>query len=202
MTLRETLNPAPGGIHTEWKEDKVAPALRIILGWLALLPLHRYERYDVPWVPTRRELIKHIIRIAGVRRGDVFYDLGCGDGRVVIEAVKHGARGVCIEIRPDLIKEAMKNAKRENVYDRISFIQGDFYTQDLSKATVIYMYLLTRVNAALKPKLEREARVGTRIITLDFEIPGWRPVHVEKHYTGGLERTIYLYIRGVSDIAQ
>jgi len=175
--------------------------LRIVLGWLAILPLHQYEKYDVPWVPTRRELIRHIIRIAGVGPGDVFYDLGCGDGRVVIEAAKHGARGVCIEIRPDLIKEAMKNAKKENVYERIEFINADFYTQDLSKATIIYMYLLTRVNASLKPKLEREARVGTRIITLDFEIPGWRPVHVEKHYTGGLERTIYLYIRGVSDSA-
>ena len=173
---------------------------RVTLGWLALLPISRLDSYDVPWVPTRRELLKHVMRIARVGPDDVFYDLGCGDGRVVIEAAKRGAKGVCIEIREDLIKEAMRRAREEGVYERIKFIHDSFMNVNLRDATVIYMYLLTRVNSALRPKLERELRIGTRVVTLDFEIPGWRPVHVEKHYTGSLERTIYLYIKGVSDL--
>jgi ubiquinone/menaquinone biosynthesis C-methylase UbiE len=139
------------------------------------------------------------MRIARVGPGDVFYDLGCGDGRVVIEAAKRGALGVCIEIREDLIKQAIEAARAAGVVDRIRFIHGDFRYVDVSDATVVYMYLLTRVNEALRPKLERELRLGTRVVTLDFEIPGWKPIHIEKHHTGGLERTIYLYVRGVSD---
>ncbi len=173
--------------------------LRISLGWLAILPLSRLEKYDVPWVPTRKELLKHIMRVARVQPGDVFYDLGCGDGRVVIEAAKRGAKGVCVEIRGDLLEEARRRAREEDVEDRIEFIQGDFMKVDLSGATVVYMYLLTRVNSLLRPKLERELPLGARVVTLDFEIPGWKPIHVERHYTGSLERTIYLYIRGVSD---
>lgn len=172
---------------------------REVRAWLAFIPIGIVGNLEVPWVPTRRQLLHHIMRIAKVRKGDVFFDLGCGDGRVVIEAAKRGARGVCVEIREDLIKEAMKKAKEEGVYDRIEFINDDFYRVDISRATIVYMYLLTRVNEALRPKLERELKPGTRVITLDFEIPGWVPVHVEKHYTDGLERTIYLYIRGVSD---
>ncbi len=175
-------------------------AARTGIGWFAFLPLAFVGNLEVPWVPTRYELIKHILRVARVGPGDVFYDLGCGDGRVVIEAAKRGARGVCVEIREDLIKQAMKAAEENGVADRIRFVRADFRTVDVSDATVVYMYLLTRVNEALKPKLERELRIGTRIVTLDFEVPGWKPIHVEKHYTGGLERTIYLYIRGVSDV--
>ncbi len=171
------------------------------MGWLALLPLSRFESYDVPWVPTRRELLKHIMQIAKVGPGDVFYDLGCGDGRVVIEAVKRGARGVCVEIREDLLREAMENARKEGVADRIKFVHDNFMNVDLSDATIVYMYLLTRVNRVLRPKLERELKIGTRVVTLDFEIPGWKPVYVTKRYTGSLERTIYLYIRGVSDLS-
>ncbi len=167
--------------------------------WLALIPIGIVGNLEVPWVPTRKQLIGHIMRVGRVGPGDVFYDLGCGDGRVVIEAAKRGAYGVCVEIREDLIREAMKRAKEEGVYDRIEFINDDFHRVDVRRATVVYMYLLTRVNEALRPKLERELKPGTRVITLDFEVPGWRPVHVEKHYTDGLERTIYLYVKGVSD---
>jgi len=169
-------------------------------GWFVLLPIHLLATYDVPWVPTRYELIKHIMRIARVGPGDIFYDLGCGDGRIVIEAAKRGAKAVCIEIREDLLQQAKENARKACVYQRIRFIHGDFFKIDLSDATIVYMYLLTRVNEKLRPKLQQELSVGTRIVTLDFAIPKWRPVHIEKHYTGGLERIIYLYIRGVSDV--
>ncbi|MET1101000.1 MAG: methyltransferase domain-containing protein [Pyrodictiaceae archaeon] len=155
---------------------------------------------EVPWVPTRRELIAHILRIAGVKKGLVFYDLGCGDGRVVIEAAKRGAKGVCVEIRSDLIREAIRKSIEAGVRDKIEFINADFMLVDLNPADVIYMYLLTRVNAKLRPKLEKELRPGTRVVTLDFEIPGWKPIYVEKHFTNGMERKIYLYIKGISDV--
>lgn len=168
-------------------------------GIFAVLPLAELESYDVPWVPTRRQLISHIMRLARITRNDVFYDLGCGDGRVAIEAARLGARAVCVEIRKDLIDKAKENARQANVYDRITFINDSFFQVDLHDATVVYMYLLTRINAALRPKLEKELQPGTRVITLDFEIPRWRPVHVEKHYVAGLLRTLYLYVVGVSN---
>ncbi|BEP18184.1 protein-lysine N-methyltransferase [Pyrofollis japonicus] len=167
-------------------------------GIFAVLPLAEIGSYDVPWVPTRMKLIDHIMRVARVGEGDVFFDLGCGDGRVAVEAARRGARAVCVEIRKDLIEKAKENARRAGVKDLIEFINDSFFNVDLSKATVVYMYLLTRINAALRPKLELELRPGTRVITLDFEIPGWRPVHIEKHYIGGLLRTIYLYVSGIS----
>ncbi|KSW11778.1 hypothetical protein CF15_02930 [Pyrodictium occultum] len=172
----------------------------MVLGVFAALPLPLIGVYDVPWVPTRRQLIGHVMRVAKVGENDVFYDLGCGDGRVAIEAAKRGARAVCVEIRRDLIEKAKENARREGVYDKIEFINDSFFNVELRDATVVYMYLLTRVNAQLRPKLEAELRPGARVITLDFAVPGWRPVHVDKYHVGGLARVIYLYIRGVSDL--
>lgn len=153
----------------------------------------------VPWVPTRDKVIDRIFKLVELSERDVFYDLGCGDGRVAVEAAKrYGAKAVCIEIRQDLVEKAIKRVKKEGVEDLVKVIHGNFFEIPLSDATVVYMYLLTSVNRLLKPKLKRELRIGTRIITLDFEIPGWRPVHVEN--SGGWQGTIYLYVRGVSDI--
>lgn len=164
-----------------------------------LLPLSVLGAHNVPWVPTRRQLLAHVMRLAGVKPGTVFYDLGCGDGRVVIEAAKRGARGVCVELRRDLIEQAMRNAREAGVADRIRFINKSFFDVDLGDADVVYMYLLTRVNAQLRPKLEKELRLGARIVTLDFEVPGWKPVQIEKHVVAGMTRILYLYIKGVSD---
>ncbi len=153
-----------------------------------------------PWVPTRDELLPYIMNLAKVGSGDVLYDLGCGDGRVVIEAALRGAKGVCVELNKELISRAEERARKLGVIDKVSFINEDFFNVSLTDATVIYMYLLTSVNKMLRPKLSREARIGTRIITLDFEIPGWRPVHVVRVSLGYREATLYLYIKGVSDI--
>lgn len=152
-----------------------------------------------PWVPTKNELIPYIMRLAKVSKNDVFYDLGCGDGRVVIEAAKRGAYGVCIDINAELLKRAIDKAKKEGVINRIKFINKDFFDISLEDATVIYMYLLTFVNALLKDKIRKETREGTRIITLDFEIPEWKPVHVIKVPIGYRDAVLYLYVRGKSD---
>ncbi len=171
-----------------WNEERV----------LALVSYY-YEGARVPWVPTRDELLDYIMKLARVGEGDVFYDLGCGDGRVAIRAAKEGAKAVCIEINPTLIEKAKENAKNENVYDRVVFINEDFFKVPIGDATVVYMYLLTSVNRALRPKLESELRDGTRIVTLDFEIPGWRPVQVVEIALPSRIAKLFLYIKGISD---
>lgn len=152
-----------------------------------------------PWVPTRDELIPYVMMVAKPKNGDVFYDLGCGDGRVAIEASLRGAKAVCVEISKELIERARERAMKLGLRDRIEFINEDFFNVDLRNATVVYMYLLTSVNRMLRPKLERELRLGARVVTLDFEIPGWRPVHIVKVSLGYRDATIYLYIKGISD---
>uniref|UniRef100_A0A7C4JIX8 Class I SAM-dependent methyltransferase n=1 Tax=Ignisphaera aggregans TaxID=334771 RepID=A0A7C4JIX8_9CREN len=140
------------------------------------------------------------MRLANIKDYDVFYDLGCGDGRVVIKAVKEGAKkGVCVELNPSLIEKARENAKVENVQDKITFINEDFFNVSLEDATIVYMYLLTSVNKALKPKLESELIEGTRIITLDFEIPGWKPIQVIEVSLPMRTARLFLYVKGVSD---
>jgi precorrin-6B methylase 2 len=159
-----------------------------------------YEGVRVPWVPTREELLDIIMKLADLKSTDIFYDLGCGDGRVVIRAAKEGVKkAVCVELNPVLIERAKENAKMANVADKIEFINEDFFKVNLSEASVIYMYLLTSVNRALRPKLESELKNGTRIITLDFEIPGWKPVQVVEVALPMRTARLYLYVKGVSD---
>lgn len=159
-----------------------------------------YEGIRVPWVPTREEFIEQALDLAQVGKGDVLYDLGCGDGRIVIAAAKRGAKAVCVELNPELLKKAMENAQAEGVSHMIRFIREDIFKVDLSDATVVYMYLLRSVNDLLKPKLKSELKKGTRIISLDFEISGWKEVKVMRVSSPARVGTYYLYVIGVSDI--
>lgn len=159
-----------------------------------------YNNLRVPWVPTREELLDIIMRLANIKDTDIFYDLGCGDGRVVVRALKEGAKkGICVELNMALIEKAKDVAKSENVIDRIEFLNEDFFKISLSDATVVYMYLLTSVNKALKPKLENELQNGARVITLDFEIPGWKPVQIVEISLPMRTARLFLYTKGVSD---
>ncbi|MCC6030405.1 MAG: class I SAM-dependent methyltransferase [Desulfurococcales archaeon] len=158
-----------------------------------------YSGIKVPWVPTREEFIEPALDLAQVGPGDVLYDLGCGDGRVVIAAAKRGAKAVCVELNPDLIARAYENAKKAGVDHMITFIREDFTKVDISDATVVYMYLLTSVNEMLKPKLAKELKKGTRIISLDFVISGWREVKTLRVSSPARSGTYYLYIIGYSD---
>ncbi len=153
-----------------------------------------------PWVPTREELIPYIMLLAKPKPGDVMYDLGCGDGRVVVEAALRGAKAVCVELNKELVERAKERARKSGVIDRITFINDDFFKVSLEDATIVYMYLLTSVNRMLKPKLERELRLGTRVITLDFEVPGWRPLHITRVSLGYRDATLYYYVKGISDL--
>ncbi len=153
----------------------------------------------VPYVPTREEIIDAVLRALDLSESDVLYDLGCGDGRIPIEAVKRYSirKAVCVEIRDDLVERAKERVKKAGVKDRVEVIKGDFFKISIKDATAVYMYLLTSVNEQLRPKLERELRYGSKVVTLDFQVPGWKPIKI----IGGTgwQRTIYVYIIGESN---
>lgn len=151
---------------------------------------------SVPFVPTPIEVVKEMLRLAELKPGEVLLDLGCGDGRVLVLAAKEfGARAIGIELRNDLVSRAVRNIIREGVQNKVLVIQGNFFELKLPPADVVFMYLLTSVNERLRPKLEKEAKLGARIISHDFEITGWKPKRVEDFKDGGRSHRIYLYER-------
>jgi SAM-dependent methyltransferase len=115
------------------------------------------------------------VRLAGVTKHDVVYDLGSGDGRVIIAAAHYGARGVGVDIDPQRIKEGRANARNAGVADRVQFLQQDLFTADLREATVVTLYLLPKLNVQLRPKLLSELRPGTRVVSHDFAMEDWQP---------------------------
>jgi ubiquinone/menaquinone biosynthesis C-methylase UbiE len=136
---------------------------------------------DVPYVPTPEQVVERMLEVANVGPNDLVYDLGSGDGRIVIAAAKkHGARGVGIDIDPDRIREARANARSAGVSDRVEFREGDLFKTDLSQASVVTLYLLSSVNLQLRPKLLSELKPGTRIVSHAFDMGDWKPLKVEK----------------------
>lgn len=130
---------------------------------------------DVIFVPTPEAVVDEMMDLANVREGDVVYDLGCGDGRVVIAAAKRGARkAVGVDIDPERIAEANANARAEGVADRVTFVQGDLFELDFSDATVVTLYLLPELNLRLRPKLLALAP-GTRVVSHAFDMGDWKP---------------------------
>jgi len=131
---------------------------------------------DVPFVESPQPVVTKMLELANVSKDDVVYDLGSGDGRIVISAAtQHGARGVGIEIKPSLVKKARTNATEAGVADRVEFRQGDLFKADISEATVVTLYLLPSVNTKLRPKLFRELAPGTRVVSHDFDMDEWEP---------------------------
>jgi hypothetical protein len=161
------------------------------------------QQPEVPFVPTPQDAVDEMLGLAGVKQGDLVYDLGSGDGRIVITAVqKYGARGVGVDIDPERIAEANENARRAGVADRVEFRQGDLFKADIRDATVVTLYLLPTVNERLKPKLLSQLKPGTRVVSHAFDMgDDWKPVR-EMDVNG---RTLYLWIvpeRGPSRSAQ
>lgn len=132
---------------------------------------------DVIYVPTPQPVVEAMLAIADVNQRDIVYDLGSGDGRIVITAAKkYRARGVGIEIDPALVKKATENAAAAGVSDRVRFVAQNFFTSDISEATVVTLYLLQSLNERLRPKLTRELKPGTRIVSHVFNMgPEWPP---------------------------
>lgn len=135
---------------------------------------------DVVFVPTPDDVVAKMLELAEVGPDDQVYDLGCGDGRIVIAAAQHyGARAVGIDIDPRRIAEATANARKAGVAGRVRFIEGDLFEADLRDATVVTLYLLTRLNAKLKPKLLQELQPGTRVVSHAFDMGDWAPERKE-----------------------
>jgi precorrin-6B methylase 2 len=128
---------------------------------------------DVVWVPTPQELVDTMLSIAKVTSSDFVIDLGSGDGRTVISAAKRGARAMGVEYNPDMVALSKRNAAQEGVSDRVEFVEADLYETDLSKATVITMFLLPEINLKLRPRL-LELKPGTRIVSNTFTMGEWQ----------------------------
>lgn len=145
---------------------------------------------DVIFVPTPNDVVSAMLRLAGVTKKDTVYDLGCGDGRIVITAAqKYGSRGVGIDIDPDRVKEATENTQKAGVSDRVKIVRGDLFQADISPATVVTLYLLTDLNLKLRPKLMKELKPGTRVVSHAFSMGDWKPEKTED--VGGT--TVYLW---------
>jgi SAM-dependent methyltransferase len=139
-------------------------------------------RLDVPYVPTPQPVVDRMLELAQVGRRDVLFDLGCGDGRIVITAARQlGARGTGIDIDPARIQEARDNAAAAGVADRVQFRQADLFESDFSEATVVTLYLLPSINQKLRPQLWKQLKVGTRVVSHDFSMGDeWPPEKVQK----------------------
>jgi SAM-dependent methyltransferase len=146
---------------------------------LAVAPLAAQQgdvHRDVPYVPTPPDVVEAMLNLGGVKKGDIMYDLGCGDGRIVIMAAqKFGATGTGVDIDPERIKEAEENAKQAGVTGRVRFLQMNLFDADFHDATVVTLYLLPEVNLRLRPKLLKELKVGTRIVSHQFDMGEWKP---------------------------
>lgn len=149
-------------------------------------------RLDVPYVPTPQEVVDKMLDLAKVGKNDTLFDLGCGDGRIVVTAAKErGARGTGIDIDPTRIAEAKENAKKAGVSDRAQFRVGDLFKTDFSSATVVTLYLLPTINAKLRPQLWKQLKVGTRVVSHAFDMGSEWPAEKTVEVDG---RTIYYWI--------
>jgi len=147
---------------------------------------------DVAYVPTPKPIVREMLRLAQLRKGEALIDLGAGDGRIIIEAARgFGARATGIEVDPERvlrIKERLKSTRAD-----AQLIQADFMNVDLSFADVVTIYLSDSANSKLAPKLNRELKAGTRIVSLDYALPGWVPEKELTVKSSGLARKVYLY---------
>lgn len=184
------------------------PPARSLAALLALLtaagaaPAQEYTQgqgtdgADYPFVPTPPDVVAEMLEMADVSARDSVYDLGSGDGRIVITAARrYGAAGLGVELDSTLVAEARQRAGREGVEDRVRMVRGDLFELDLSPATVVTAYLLPRTMEKLEPLLFRELRPGTRIVAHDFDMDGWRADSVTRTPGGlGGEATLYLWV--------
>jgi SAM-dependent methyltransferase len=160
--------------------ERIALILVLVIG-NGCAPIAVWTAGEVPFVPTPPEVVDRMLEVAQVKKGDVIYDLGSGDGRIIIRAAKRfGVKGVGIEIDADLVQKAKDNAFKETVGHLVEFRLQDALTVDVSPATIVTLYMLPEFNAKLRPILEKQLKPGSRVVSHDFEIPGWVPDKVER----------------------
>jgi predicted RNA methylase len=154
--------------------------------------------FIAPFVPSPVQVIEFMLKLAGLKAGEVLFDLGAGDGRTVMLAAKSfGARAVGVELREDLAKKALNTIHESGLSDRVTIVNGDMFSVNLTSADVVFLYLTTSANEKIRPKLETDLRKGVRVVSHDYEIVGWRPLRVENYCEnpklGYPTHTIYLY---------
>lgn len=146
-----------------------------------------------PWVPTGRRTVQSMLEITNVGSGDVVFDLGSGDGRIIFAAARRGAKAIGIDINPFWILWCRMRSLLHGFQDRVKFVYGNFFDQDLSQASVVTMYLLQETNERIQNKLASELEIGARVVSYVFTFPGWIPVREDK------KRDVRLYVIGRSD---
>jgi tRNA G37 N-methylase Trm5 len=179
-----------------WRPLAVVAVLLLSLIYAGgLLPIQAQDmpsenKKIVPFVPTPQEVVDKMIELGGVKKGDTVYDLGSGDGRIVITAAKKGARAVGFEIDGGLVKESRENIKKAGVENLAEIRHQDILTVDLSPANVVTMYLLPDVNMKLRPNVLSQMKPGSRVVSHAFDMGDWKPDKTER--VNG--RTVYLWI--------
>jgi cyclopropane fatty-acyl-phospholipid synthase-like methyltransferase len=156
----------------------------------------------IPFVPSPPHVVERMLEVAEIKKGDVLYDMGSGDGRIVIEAAKKfGVRGVGIDLNPELVDKARENAAKEGVSHLVEFRAQDGLTVDISEATVVTLYMFKWFNNALRPKLQK-LKPGSRVVAHDFDIDDWQPTRIEyvKQPSDGSDyaesRTLFIWVVG------
>lgn len=148
----------------------------------------------VPFISSPPEVVRKMLEKADIRGGETVYDLGCGDGRIIITAVEEfkAKKAVGVEIREDLVKTATEEIRKKRLEPSVSVVHGDFLQVPIAEADAVTLFLTTSANERLRPKLDRELRDGVRVVSHDYEIVGWKPVKVENMG----QHTIYVYVKG------
>ncbi|MBV9304075.1 MAG: class I SAM-dependent methyltransferase [Acidobacteriaceae bacterium] len=157
--------------------------------------LSEFKNNLAPFVTSPGHAVDKMLNMANLKPGETLYDLGCGDGRILIAAAeKYRVKAVGIEISEHLAKTAVDNVKKHGLEDQVKIVHGDFMQTDLSPADVVTLYLATAANESLRPNLERYLRPNTRVVSYDYPIPGWKPMDASaSEGRHGVTHTIYLY---------
>jgi tRNA G37 N-methylase Trm5 len=156
---------------------RAVPMLLLLMLLAGVSASTAQQRPEVPYVPTDDRVVAEMLAVANVGKDDVLYDLGSGDGRIVITAArKFGTRGIGVDIDPERVKEANENAAKAGVTDRVRFVQQDLFQTDIREATVVTLYLLPSVNMRLRPKLLSDLKPGTRVVSHNYDMGDWTPL--------------------------
>jgi SAM-dependent methyltransferase len=190
--MARRLRPRPGALAALARGERgtalLALALALACSTGAPSPAGA-PRLDVRYEPSPPEVVRAMLDLAAVGPGDVVYDLGCGDGRVVVEAARRGARGVGVDIDPERVREARANARAAGVEDRVEIRQGDLFATDVSGATVVTLFLQRELNLRLRPRLLAQLAPGARVVSHWHDMGDWRPDRT----VSLLGRNVYLW---------